>query len=243
MATNTLVDSSPESLARLLLEENPRLAFGQAFIVVGVAEIFDKTWFVALLYSLYHGPGIAFLGSFVALSMHTVLAAGLGTVVSKFCSVWLLHFVTAAVFAVLASFYAYDFYSSAPGEDGLQGRTEEAKEALADEGDVPGAGAPAQRSWQNRLGQVALAVFVAEWGDRTQVAMISLHSSMPVVPVCLGSLAAFFVLCGSAALVATALEGQRLSQRCISGVSAVSFVLFSAAALTSGLREMHGGGS
>jgi len=230
---------SLESLARLAAAENPRAAFGQAFIVVGVAEMFDKTWFVALLYSLYHGPRIAFLGSFLALSMHTFLAAGLGAVVSKFAAVWVLHLVTAAVFAIFAGFYAYEFYWARPDEDALKSRADEAKEAVGEEG-MPGSGEAAKRSWQGRLAQVALAVFVAEWGDRTQVAMISLHSSMPVLPVCLGSLAAFFTLSGSAALVAKALEGQTLSERCISGLSAVSFLVFAATALASGLREMHG---
>ena len=44
---------------------------------------------------------------------------------------------------------------------------------------------------QDVVMRVFIAVFVAEWGDRTQVAMVTLHSSAPWVPVCIGSMVAF----------------------------------------------------
>lgn len=46
----------------------------RSFCVVAVAEIFDKTWFVALICALNYGKKISFVGGFglPACSLHTV---------------------------------------------------------------------------------------------------------------------------------------------------------------------------
>jgi len=48
------------------------------------------------------------------------------------------------------------------------------------------------------FGKAFMGVFIAEWGDRTQIAMIGQHASQPLIPVCIGSLIAFFLLTVSA---------------------------------------------
>merc|ERR1719436_1017077 len=94
-------------------------------------------------------------------------------------------------------------------------------------------------AWAKQGWQVFMAVFIAEWGDRTQIAMFSLHSSLALVPVVLGSLAAFALLSLSAVMVASLLKGQRLSERVICGVSALSFLVFAMLALNEGIQALH----
>ena len=53
-----------------------------------------------------------------------------------------------------------------------------------------------------------------------QVAMITLHSSAPWLPVCLGSLVAFLLLTFSAVVAATLVQHAKLSKRFVLGVSA-----------------------
>ena len=53
-----------------------------------------------------------------------------------------------------------------------------------------------------------------------QVAMITLHSSAPWLPVCLGSLVAFLLLTFSAVVAATLVQHAKLSERFVLGVSA-----------------------
>merc|ERR1719387_207485 len=68
-----------------------------------------------------------------------------------------------------------------------------------------------QLAWTRIFSQCFVAMFLAEWGDRTQIAMIGQHASQPLIPVCLGSLAAFFLLtCLSAYLVLPRLRHARL---------------------------------
>lgn len=88
----------------------------RAFAGVSVAELFDKTWFVALVY-LRFGPRVAFLGSSVGLALHVVIAAGLGALISKFFEVWALHLATALTFSVLAALYTHEYLTTDADED------------------------------------------------------------------------------------------------------------------------------
>merc|ERR1719356_545542 len=76
--------------------------------------------------------------------------------------------------------------------------------------------------------------FIAEWGDRTQIAMIGLHSSKPLVPVCFGSAIAFLLLTASACLTAKFIGTRRLSETLVKGISAVSFAVFTLLSINDG---------
>lgn len=210
-----------------------RKAFGQSFVVVGIAELFDKTWFVAVLCSLSCGARLAFAGSFTALALHSIIAALLGMFISRFFELSLLHFMTASVFFVLAALYGWEWQQADPSEDAIEGRSEEAREAIPLSKDDK---CEVATVWRRNLFRCFVAVFIAEWGDRTQIAMISLHASLPVIPVCLGSMMAFFVLSMSAVAVASLLQGRTISERTVLGVSAISFFVFAALALLDGMH-------
>lgn len=221
-------------LPQKMLSKKFRNAFSQSFCVVGVAELFDKTWFVAVICSLTYGIRVSFCGAFIALALHALIAAVLGAFISRFFEASLLHMMTATVFMILAVLYSWEFVCADPAQDALKERKDEAEEAL---------GGPERSNALNlwrKFCTVFLAVFAAEWGDRTQVAMISLHSSLPIVPVCLGSVVAFSLLTASASLVASLLDGRQLSERVILGVSAVSFAVFAFLSLLDGLKASGG---
>lgn len=164
----------------------------RSFVVVSTAMIFDKTWFVALFFAARYSEQLSFWASYSALSLHVFLAAALSVVISKLFSLSTLCFTSAVVFSVLALLYLYDFYNASP-EDSIAERLHEAKENIEEQEDTT-------RTFS--IGDIACrcfsAVLIAEFGDRTQIAMISLHSSLPWVPVFLGSLLAFLLLTLSA---------------------------------------------
>jgi putative Ca2+/H+ antiporter (TMEM165/GDT1 family) len=232
-------------------------AFNKAVCVVGVAEVFDKTWFMTVLLALNHGKRIAMAASFTALALHTFLAAFLGVAVAKFVSGATLDFATAGLFAVLAIMYAKDWYYADPETDMIAQGREEAEEGIAkdeslgcqyggmdNESQIVCAGVPPVKKRQEmipwgKLTEGFIAVFIAEWGDRTQIAMVGLHSSLPVVPVFLGSLVAFWFLCLSAVSVAAVLEDHKVSEKVVFGLVAVSFVCFALLSLHDGLVELQ----
>jgi len=238
-------------------------AFGKAFCVVGVAELFDKTWFITLLMALKYGRRLAFAGSAVALAIHTVISAFLGIALAKYIIPSTLDFATAALFAILAIMYAKDCYCAEEGSDMIAAGREEAEEAQAadEESNLANAGSKEQTydyglvkslargegakgvrsrfhvTWEKFM-EVCLAVFIAEWGDRTQIAMVGLHSSLPIIPVFVGSLLAFAVLSLSAVLVAAAVEEYKITERMVFGLVSISFVVFAMLSLNDGLKEL-----
>jgi len=80
-----------------------------------------------------------------------------------------------------------------------------------------------------------MVVFIAEWGDRTQIAMIGQHASQPLIPVFLGSAVAFILLTFSAVAAATLLAGRKISSRFIHGISAICFLVFALLAMRDAL--------
>jgi len=233
-----LADLTSDALSEMsnAKEEKPasakesREVLFRSFFVVAVAEMFDKTWFAALICAMTYGRQIVFVASFAALALHVLLAAALGVAISKFFSISTLCFTTAIVFGVLASLYFYEFLQAKSEDDAIAERSDEAKEAMSTE---QGTG-----PW-DRFMRIFFSVFVAEWGDRTQVAMVTLHSSYPWVPVCLGSLVAFFVLTLSAVAAASLLKGTKLSEKLVLGLSAFSFLIFTLMSLRDGVIARH----
>jgi len=58
--------------------------FCRSLALVGVAELFDKTWFMGLLLALRYRARTVFVGSFAALFLHTILAAAMGYAFARF---------------------------------------------------------------------------------------------------------------------------------------------------------------
>mmetsp|Transcript_62160 Transcript_62160/g.161183 ORF Transcript_62160/g.161183 Transcript_62160/m.161183 type:complete len:262 (-) Transcript_62160:203-988(-) len=235
--------------------------FCRSVALVGVAELFDKTWFMGLLLALRYKARTVFVGSFAALFLHTILAAAMGYAFARFLAPRVLNYMTAGLFFVFAVLYAKDWYCADPEGDAIEAGKEEAGgdvellpvdneedsiSTVDTEGEVAGVrdvegGAP-QKSKAKSLaapenGELAvfskafMAVFIAEWGDRTQIAMVGQHASQPLIPVFLGSTVAFFLLTLSAVGAATLLNGQKLRERVVFGFSACCFALFGVLAL------------
>ena len=85
------------------------------------------------------------------------------------------------------------------------------------------------------------AVFLAEFGDRTQIVMVTLHASHPVMPIVVGSLLAFLLLSASAVLLSAFLATRRLDAKAVRIMVALSFALFAGIALHDGLQSLRDG--
>jgi len=239
--------------------------FCRSLALVGVAELFDKTWFMGLLLALRYRALTVFTGSISALLLHTVLAAALGYAFAKVLSRSVLNFLAFAIFLIFTVLYARDWYNADPDGDAIAaGREDAEEECMLDSpqdddnssvkegdgmqllpmeaGDNEDGKAGRARSSQAAPQSECLvfsksftAIFIAEWGDRTQIAMVGQHASQPLIPVFLGSSLAFFLLTLSAVGAATLLSGRKLSERLVYGVSTVCFAVFALFALKDAL--------
>lgn len=250
--------------------------FCRSLVIVGVAELFDKTWFMGLLLALRYRAVTVFTGSVSALLLHTVLAAMLGYAFAKLLSPMWLNLLAAALFAAFALLYTKDWYFDDPDGDAIAtGREEAAEEVdgtdgeesegpphndtggkahaavceerasgegveakgvrLMEDGDAESEATPRGKKQEQSeclvFSKSFTAVFIAEWGDRTQIAMVGQHASQPLVPVFLGSAVAFCLLTLSAVLAAAVLAERKLSSRLVHGISAIFFALFAVLAL------------
>uniref|UniRef100_A0A7S2MXY6 GDT1 family protein n=1 Tax=Zooxanthella nutricula TaxID=1333877 RepID=A0A7S2MXY6_9DINO len=270
--------------------------------MVGMAELFDKTWFVALLYSLKYAKDVVFWGCFLALFAHTIIAVAIGYSINRLIPLKFLHFAATALYTFFAFLYLKDWYYADPDSDIIESGKAEVGEELGDavaaeldkeaghgkpsaeavgtksevpevvyEADVAdangskardeageedplfkevdGKSSKANSASRSRGGFPAkqrksmplvflecwMAMFIAEWGDRTQIAMIGQHASQPLIPVCCGSLLAFFLLTISAVAVGMCMDGVKLSEKKVHLVSSISFFVFAALSMWDGL--------
>merc|ERR1719316_1614684 len=215
----------------------------QSFCLVGSAELFDKTWFVALLMSLRHPKTVVFTSCFLALMVHTIIAAIFGYGISKTMPIRFLHFTAAALYTVFAVLYFRDWHNADPKADIIETGKEEAGEAIAEcspnsYGSTENKKENKQKETQTKVSQVFtqcfMAMFIAEWGDRTQIAMVGQHASQPLIPVCIGSLIAFFLLTFTAVLAGYLLAGKSLSEKTVHLFSGGSFTIFALLAIHDG---------
>jgi len=207
----------------------------QTIVLVGAAELFDKTFFIAMLMGMKHKKFTAavFTGCFVALVAHVALAAVLGYGMSRMISTRSLEFAAAALYFTFALMYANDWRTAS--DDSL-GALEEAQEAVdAENESLPLKGNVKKANYMReamRIMSIAFtSTFIAEFGDRTQFAMIGQHASQPIIPVCIGSTIAFFLVCGIAVACGAFLSNMAVSESHVAMIGGMSFMLFAIVSL------------
>jgi len=223
-------------------------AFLLSFGMVSLAEMFDKTWFVALVMAMRYEKHTVFWGCFAGLFVHVFIAAGLGWSVAQFVSPQMTNFLAAAIYGIFAILYAYDWYTSDEGADLIAAGKEEVTSCIPDgvrdteaasygtvKDKKPMFGNVIKADLKRVLLQCFLAVFLAEWGDRTQIAMVGIHASQPLVPVMLGSTLAFGLLTLSAVILGSFFSNRSLSESMVKAICSVSFAFFTVLAIHDGV--------
>lgn len=252
----------------MIAQDDPgfQKAFFKSFTVVAIAELFDKTWFVAFMMALRYDKSIVTIGCFSALAIHAFLAAIVGEGLSRYFHVSSLCFATAFIYALIAGFYACEVMH-AKDDDIMEVGTREVEEEVerllpeqargssgssssnpqAEENPQAGYGQcehPSSAGSQPAarpnpftiLLQIFGGVFIAECGDRTQIAIVSVSTSHQFAPVVMGALLAFLLLTISAVVAGSVVQGKlRVSERSAKFVAAISFAVFACLALRDGI--------
>ena len=86
------------------------------------------------------------------------------------------------------------------------------------------------------LVETFVITFLAEWGDRSQIATIGLAASSDPVGVTIGGIAGHAV-CTGAAVIGGRHMAERISERAVAIAGGVLFCLFGAHSLVTGLEE------
>ncbi|TVU25508.1 hypothetical protein EJB05_28007 [Eragrostis curvula] len=190
-----------------------------------VSEIGDETFIIAALMAMRHPKSIVLSGALAALYVMTVLSTGLGRIVPNLIS----RKVTNSFATVLYLFFGlrllYIAWKSDP--KGCQKKEmEEVEEKLES-----GQGKSTIRKFFARFCtpiflEAFILTFLAEWGDRSQIATIALATHKNAIGVAVGASLGHTV-CTSLAVVGGSMLASKISQRTVATIGGVLFLGFS----------------
>ena len=229
--------------------EKEALAFWSSALrsvaMIIVTELGDKTFFIAAIMAMRHARMAVYIGAMGALGLMTILSAGIGYALPSLLPKKYTHYAATVLFVFFGYkllHEAYEMSCAPPG--GVNEELEEAEKELAEvdgkkaddiEGGEPPAGAKTfgnktllQRKlelWAPVIWQAFTLTFVAEWGDRSQIATIALASSKDPYGVTLGGTIGHG-LCTGLAVIGGKLLAAKISERTVALAGGVLFWIF-----------------
>ncbi|MEL7494786.1 MAG: TMEM165/GDT1 family protein [Cyanobacteria bacterium J06554_11] len=199
-------------------------AFTASLLLITVSELGDKTFFIAAILAMRHARRWVCVGAVLALALMTVLSVLVGQA-ATLLPTSVLQWAEVGLFFLFGLKLLYEA-SQMTGENNHDDDEKEAVEAV-EKAESGGAGK------ETPFAIVAEAfglVFVAEWGDRTQIATIALAAANPPVGVVLGAVLGHAICAAIAVFCGRWLCG-RLSERSLTALGGGLFIVFALLAL------------
>jgi len=205
-------------------------AFGSSLSAITLAELGDKTFFMALILAARHRPRDVFLGAFAALAAVTVLSLGVGYGLRELLPAQVVPWLAAVLFLGFGAKLLLD--AQAMGADGAEAEELEAEQAV-NKAESEG---PITTTWAVIWEAFGL-VFIAELGDRTQFTTIFLATApaFSFAGLLAGTLAGH-ALVTWLAVGAGQWIGSRISETLLYRLSGGLFLAFGAWSLGQALR-------
>lgn len=214
----------------IALPTDPGLAaFGSSLTAITLAELGDKTFFMALILATRHRPRHVFLGAFVALAAVTVLSLGLGYGLRELLPASVVPLLAAVLFLGFGVKLLLDAQRMAADE--AEDEEREAQSAINE------AESRQRRStaWAV-ISEAFVLVFLAELGDRTMFTTIFLATApaFTLVGLLAGTLLGHALVTGLA-VGAGRWIGGRIRERLLYRLSGGLFLAFGLLALRQAL--------
>ncbi|XP_019051871.1 PREDICTED: GDT1-like protein 4 [Nelumbo nucifera] len=200
-------------------------AFFASFSMIIVSEIGDETFIIAALMAMRHPKSIVLSGALTALIVMTVLSTGLGRIVPNLIS--RKHTNNAAT--VLYAFFGLRLLYIAWRSDSKSSQKKEMEEV--EEKLEAGQGkTPFRRLFSRFCTPIFLESFIltflAEWGDRSQIATIALATHKNAIGVAVGATFGH-TICTSLAVVGGSMLASKISQGTVATIGGLLFLGFS----------------
>jgi len=216
-------------MAVSLASHSATAAFGASLTAITLAELGDKTFFMALILAARHSARLVFAGAFAALTAVTLISLGLGYGLRELLPASLVPLLAAALFLGFGAKLLLD--AQRMGADEAEAEEREAAEVI-DAAERNGAiGGALAVIWE-----AFALVFIAELGDRTQFTTVFLATSPAfafsglLAGTLLGHALVTWVAVGAGKWI-----GGRLSEKLLYRLSGGLFLLFGLVALRQGL--------
>lgn len=212
--------------------------FLSSWTMILVSEIGDKTFFIACLMAMRYPRLVVFVGAIGALAAMTVLSALMGVLVPSVLSVRVTQALAVVLFGAFGIKIIRDAVKSGQDSDDEDDEMAEAAAAIGkksddtEEGGVlssPGMSRSASR-WGVLLSPVLVQAFtltfVAEWGDRSQIATIALAAAKNPYGVTLGGIVGHSICTGGAVLAGNMIAS-KISMKTVNYIGGTLFIFFS----------------
>jgi len=221
-----IVESASISISSLssVLGQFYETGFYQAFSLVFLSEIGDKTFFIAGLLAIKFSRVLSFLGSIGALAVMTIISCIIGQIFHAVPSGLTQGVPLDDILAVIAfAFFGFKTLKEAlEMDDGGGVMDEELAEA---EEAVDGSSTTKQETAIAKILGIFTLVFAAEFGDRSFLATIALSAAQNPVSVAGGAIAAHAAATGIAVLGGGVIA-KYISERVLGFISGTLFIVF-----------------
>lgn len=202
-------------------------AFTAGLLLITVSELGDKTFFIAVILSMQHSRRLIFAGVVAALAAMTILSVAVGQAVSLLPKLY-IYYAEIVLFLVFGIKLLYQGSKMSPTTCDTE-IVEEAKTAVAQ--------AEKQLGKQKTIWAIVLEAFIltfmAEWGDRTQFATITLAAANNPIGVTTGAILGH-AICAAIAVIGGRMLAGRISERTLTIVGGFLFILFGIVAAVEG---------
>lgn len=204
-------------------------AFTAGLLLITVSELGDKTFFIAVILAMRHSRLWVFIGVIAALAAMTILSVAMGQVASLLPQIY-VKWAEILLFLIFGFKLLYDasrmprMCKTDPCEesDAVEA-VEQSEQALS-----------RQRTYLTVLTQAFVLTFLAEWGDRTQIATIALAAAKNPVGVALGATLGH-AICAAIAVIGGRLICGHLSERTITALGGALFLVFALVGISKAL--------
>lgn len=199
-------------------------AFTASLLLITISELGDKTFFIAVILSMRYDHRTVFSAVLSALALMTVLSVLLGQAIALLPKAY-THYGAIALFLIFGIKLIIDAIQMPP--TATEAVVKEAEETVAEQDQqIPILGKFLARYPQIGIWLQAFAMtFLAEWGDRTQISTIALAAANNPVFVALGAILGHGI-CTAIAVIGGKLVAGRISERVITGIGGVLFLIF-----------------
>lgn len=197
-------------------------AFTAALLLITVSELGDKTFFIAMILAMRYPRRWVLIGVVAALAAMTVLSVLMGQILT-FLPLRYVNYAEVILFLFFGTKLLWDARRMST-EANLE-EMEDAEAAIAS-GEKNFKGAP--QGW-GIVVESFILTFVAEWGDRTQIATIALAASNHVLGVTVGAILGH-TICALIAVLGGKFVAGRISEKTLTAIGGGLFYLFAAVA-------------
>ncbi|XP_062857337.1 transmembrane protein 165 [Trichomycterus rosablanca] len=222
-------------------------AFVAAFSVIIVSELGDKTFFIAAIMAMRYNRLTVLAGAMLALGLMTCLSVLFGYATTIIPRIY-TYYISTALFAIFGVRMLREGMKMSPNEgqeelEEVQAEIKKKDEELQRYKLINGSpdmetGTAAnmlpQRKWHSFISpifiQALTLTFLAEWGDRSQLATIVLAAREDPFGVAVGGTLGH-CLCTGLAVVGGRMVAQKISVRTVTIIGGIVFLAFAFSAL------------